>query len=246
MDQSVPPPVPALARVGMRETLDDTQPRTIPPQSPLAPSAPTFSQLLRNDNNILDISEGDTLHADLREAIKKMSTVIPFLLLLVLRFILAYITTFFSLAVLNIYEWRIHTTFAEQISLKSSTNRNTLRTLFIVSSCFLFLIYMLSPVLLGCDITERLSLNRFHPENFDFISIVMLCYFSDTTVRVLLGTIKLAVFFILNPRSRVSDAPAANLFPSIACFHWNAAHALSSITVSGGQYLLGLYYAYWK
>ena len=202
------------------------------------PPPPTLTQLLTNENNTLNISDGDTetlfnAQADLQDSLKKFAKSIPFILLLTFRFLLAYVAKFFSLLIINILQFRIHDILDEQISLKSSTSRNTLWTLLTVSVSLLSLIYLLSPPLLGIDVVERLSLSPFHPKSHDFISIIMLCYFSDSTLRLLVCTIKILFYFLLNPRSAVTDHSAVTPFPNLACLHWDRVPAFSSFTRRG-------------
>jgi len=204
----------------------------------------TLTQLLTtNRDNVARIPslEDGAVEADFREVLKKFANSIPFLLLLTLRFLVAYITKFFSLLFINTVQYRFHSMFDEQISLKSSTDRSILWSLFTFYLGTLCLIYLLSPQAIGSDVTERLSFKEFNPESSDFISIMMLCYFADTTLRLLLGTIKIAIYFVLNPRGSAIDSTTVTPFPNFACFHWNRMPTLSSFSLQGIiNYLISL------
>jgi hypothetical protein len=210
-----------------RNDTDNTRPSSSPH---------TLTQLLTNGYNVLDedITQGqEDINVDLRETLKKFATILPFVLLLLFRFLLAYIAKFFSLLFISLLQHRIHYIFDEQISLKSSTNRNTLWTLLTSSAGMLTLIYLLSPLVLGINVVERLSLDPFHPESYDFISLIMLCYFSDSTLRLLVCSVKIVIYFLLNPRSAVTDSTATTPFPNFACMHWDCIPVFSSFTSRG-------------
>lgn len=205
------------------------------PQGEDSPRPPSLTHILANGNNGTSIPglEGGTIDADSREILKKFSNAIPFFLLLLTRFLVAYISKFFSLLFINTTQYRFHVMFDEQISLKSSTDRSILWSLFTFSLGTLTLIYLTSPLVIGSDVTERLMFHEFHPESIDFISIIMLCYFADTTLRLVIGTIKIAIYFILNPRGRSTDNSAVSPFPNLACLPWNCVSFLSSFNLPG-------------
>lgn len=208
------------------DTTDTTAP--LPPPPP-----PTLTQILTNENNILNVSDDQTTQADLQEALKKFANSMPFILLLTLRFLLAYVAKFFSLLIINILQYRIHYILDEQISLKSSTSRNTLWTLLIVSLGLLSLIYLIFPPLLDINVVERLSFASFHPKTHDFISIIMLCYFSDSTLRILVCTVKIVLYFLLNPRGTATDHSTSTPFPNLTCMHWDRLPVFASLTPRG-------------
>lgn len=197
---------------------DDTSQRA----SPIHPAPP--SQLFINDTT--DDTNTAVIQADL-EAFHKHRTSIALFLLLLFHFILAYVATFASLLFVILLEHRLRSLFDEQISLKSSTNRNTLWTIFATSACFLTLVHLFAPIALDITVVDRLTFTPFHSQMDDFISLFMLCYFTDSTLRILVCAIKIAIYFLLNPRSSAAESHGP-IFPNFSCLRGNNSSAFSS------------------
>jgi hypothetical protein len=201
---------------------------------PSARAPPTLTQLLFNENALLNENGVDpTTSEDIRDLLHKFTKAVPFVLLLLARFLLAYIAKFFSLIFINIYQYRINSMFDEQVSLKSFANRNAIWTLCIASMSLLGVIYLAAPLLVGVDVIDRLLLASFHPESHDFISILWLCYFSDTTLRLLLCTVKIFLYFLFTPRNSSTDSSGSVSLSSFACIFGDCMPSFSSLTTRG-------------
>ena len=180
----------------------------------------TLAQLLSNENNILStITDGDseTIQADTRNVIKRFLKGLPFIFLLFLRFILSYVAKFFSLLFINFFLFRIKYLFEEQVSMKSSASRRAMLTLLMYSLSLITLVYLLAPPLLGFNFVDRLAMDRFASQKYDFVYLLMLCYLTDSMLRLLVVSIKMCIFFVLSPRSAVVNNSSLSLLPNMSC-----------------------------
>mmetsp|Transcript_3496 Transcript_3496/g.5453 ORF Transcript_3496/g.5453 Transcript_3496/m.5453 type:complete len:442 (-) Transcript_3496:26-1351(-) len=187
----------------------------------------------RNEIPAPTATPNDIATADVQSALNVLKGAAPFIILLLLRFILAYATRILFLACVFIVQYRLHNALNDEVSLKGSASKKVVWTLCIVSVLFLLSVVLFSPFTFKSSLWPRFLLFPFESEHVDFIGIVWLTCLTDISVRMAVNTLKMILWLTLLPYGEPA-APTV-LLSARSCARFFSFPSILTALSSGGS-----------
>lgn len=165
------------------------------------PSANASSNSNDAPSGALPTNETLTLTSDLHSILNYLKLSLPFLAILLLRFLCSYLIKIIFLIFLYSFYYYFLSELNHQISLKNLLNRQRIYLLFCLSIIFFFLALRLSSAIFHEELWERYLILSYENSGIDFISVLWLCCVTDLSICSLMTTLKLGIALVLVPNS---------------------------------------------
>jgi hypothetical protein len=147
------------------------------------------------------------LTAEVNSWVLLFKSSLPFIIILLLRFLLSYAARIAFLALIATIQYRLSTELNYQISLKSFAQQRRNWTLFGASFLLFLLVLLVSPSIFQEQLWTRYLLFPYEKPEMDFIGVLWFAALTDLSVKCALTTFKLGMNLFL---SRHSSSTARN------------------------------------
>jgi hypothetical protein len=165
------------------------------------PSASTGEETRRgapSESNNSAEAEAVSLTAEINGVVSLLKQFLPFLIVLLLRFLFAYLLKIIFLLFVFVFGAGLSSEFNHQISLKNLLNKPKVGVLFLSGGFFFMLIPKLTSFFFDEDLWSRYLLEPYRGDpHIDLISVLWLTCLTDLSVSLFLTTLKLGLTFAL-------------------------------------------------